>query len=600
MKGTDVEDHPTAPGREPAPATVELVGFQPTLNAEGEIEPSAADAAALAAHRRQRRLFLIWTLAILVVAIIFVPRVYRQAKTDRASAMARAAATEAEKGQLEEAVATVRSAYLMAPNDPQVVRAMAQILSGLNAPASMTYWNWVLSSSTARAEDRRQAAEAALKLGYYNRAGAIVKQLLHEDDRNAANLLMAARYYGLGGATSRALGFAELSVKSDPNYKPAVIFLAIQELDNPDLRQSGIDSLLKVAHEGDAYGFLAIQRLAQISDLTPQENQATLDALNAYGGENETRKIVELTLQMKLHPSQRDSLLQQAVAGHANASDDDLAQFGGWLNSVGESKWIFAMIPKEKLLKSKDLFLVYLDAMAAGRQWDDMDALMTKNHPPLETAYVELYLYRCSEELDDPESADLHWRGAEIAASHSGRESLYIADYAAKLGEYDRAEPIYRRLTHDMMAGRPAYLGLIRIYQSRDTAKLRDLLDEMTGRWPDDEAVANDDIYYNLLLNTKVSEMNARALALARTDPYSAPHLANVALAALRLHNPAQALRVFTDSHIQWENASAMTRVVYAATLQANHHSDEASRALASVNRATLPPEEKALIKDIR
>ena len=595
MKGVEPEKPRVM---EPDP-TVELVGFGPSLRQEGASLPSVADAAALARHHRQRWILILSAIALVIVLVFAGPVLYRTAKGWRASSLARSAEEQLAAHQIDEAVATVRSAYMMAPNDVEVLRAMAKILSTLNAPTAMTYWNWVLAAPSATVRDRQEATESALRLGLDNQAGTLIQGLLKEDPASAPNLLLAARYYAAAGATSQAMTFATKATAADAGYQPAIIFLANQELNNAYLRQAGVDALLKVARRNDAFAFLAIQRLADVPGLKPDEAAQALQHLNALPFTNQATKITQLILQLRQNPDQRDALLSQAVAADANASTDDLRQFGQWLNSIGEPGRVLTLIPKDRALSNKDLFLTYLDALGTLRQWKDMQALLAVPNVPLEAPYVELYLYRCARETGNMEDATLHWRSAELSASHNSRESLYIAGYAESLGDRDRAEPVYRLLTKDLMAGRPAYLGLLRIDAAKDTRTLSSLLDEMAARWPNDEAIANDAIYYHLLLNENIPQMYNRAVALAKADIHSAPHLTDVALAYLRLHKPALALRVFDEGHIQWSTASPSTLTVYAAALQANGRDDKAARVASTIPRPALRPEERTLIQSI-
>ncbi len=69
---------------------------------------------------------------------------------------------------------------------------------------------------------------------------------------------MAARYYNAVGASEKAVTFAMRATQSDPAYKPAAIFMAIQELASPSSHQTGVDGLMKIVDGDDAYSYLAI------------------------------------------------------------------------------------------------------------------------------------------------------------------------------------------------------------------------------------------------------------------------------------------------------------------------------------------------------
>jgi hypothetical protein len=142
-------------------------------------------------------------------------------------------------------------------------------------------------------------------------------------------------------------------------------------------------------------------------------------------------------------------------------------------------------------------------------------------------------------------------------------------------------------------------MGLLRVDWSKSTRTMADLLDEMAVRWPDDEGVINDDVYYHLLLRQHVPEMARQAETLVKNNPYSAAHLTTLALARLRQHDDEGALKVYEGSHIPWDTAAPSTVAVYAATLEANGRDRLAHRISASIPRDKLRPEEAALIRDL-
>jgi hypothetical protein len=283
---------------------------------------------------------------------------------------------------------------------------------------------------------------------------------------------------------------------------------------------------------------------------------------------SEAERITDLIFQLERHPDRQEGLLDAAVATHRDVPEADLRQFASWLNSVNQPARVLQLVPRDQALKSRELFLIYLDALGELKRWGDIAALLGKGPVPLEQASIELYLYRCARETGDAEAAD----------------SLYLADYAARLGDNERAAALYRQFTRDLVTGRAAYLGLLRVEQGQSTPTLLALLDQMASRWPDDEAVLNDDIYYNLLLNLRVREMEKRAVDQAKANPFSTAHLTNVALAYLRLHHPDWALRVYEHSQIPWKTATPSARAVYAATLSQTGHPAQALAVAASRN----------------
>jgi len=150
------------------------------------------------------------------------------------------------------------------------------------------------------------------------------------------------------------------------------------------------------------------------------------------------------------------------------------------------------------------------------------------------------------------------------------------------------------------IVSRLTFNGLLRVNASKDTATIRDILDQMTARWPMDVVIVDRDTYYNLLLNIRAQEMLQRETTLMKDDPYNLYHRTNLALAYLRLKKPEETMKVYHDANIQWDQAPVQAIVVYAATLSANGRNTQARRMIHLLDQDSLRTEERALVKSIR
>jgi tetratricopeptide (TPR) repeat protein len=564
-------------------------------------------AAALVEHdKRQKartkiRRWIIFLGLVASVALVLSigPVLYRAYKAWRASTLAIQGEKLVKSNRVEDAIPPIRSAFLLSPDNPEVLRAMAQALSALGAPGAMTYWNWVIHGRGVTEDDRRAAAECAMQNGLFNEASDIIRDLVVRDGRDARNQFLAARWSDQRATQDQTMFFATRAVNDDPAYKPAVLFLAVHELANPYLHQEGVNTLFHLAGDDDAASLGALHRLALDPSLTPAEVDRLIARLRSHPHAGEYERIAALALEIKRHPDQRDALLDQAMAAHHNATPADVALFAEWLNSHSQASRVLQLVSRERALSSKPIFAAYIDALAVLNRWSELKTLLTSAVVPLEAPFVEVFLSRCATEMGDDQAADLYWQNAVAAAAGNPALSFYLAGYAEKLGQNDRASAIYRNLTQDPVVSRIAYQGLQRVLSGKDTRTLRDLLDEMASRWPADQEMASQDIYLNLLLNEHVPDMHRRAVALFADDSYSIAHRTDLALACLRLNDPAGAFQAYSLASIDWNTVPVSDLVIYAATLRTNGRVKAAHQLLASVNRHTLRPEVRDLIKDI-
>jgi hypothetical protein len=580
-------------------ARVDLINFQPTHAVKDKRALDKTGAAVLTRRRNVRRAFALGALALVGFVLVFGPMLYRHFKAWRATEFALQGEELIRKNRVDDAIPPIRSAYTLSPHVPEVLRAMAQLLTAFSSPEATNYWKWLLQTPDATDDDRRAAINCAMNYGLFNEAWTMIKDLLARSGGDSRNQLLAARWSLERGTPPETMAYATRAVNDDPANKAAVLFLATQELANPYLHQEGVDSLLRIAGSDDDIGLQALRQASADPNLKPADIDRVIALLLSHPLDDEFERLATLSLEIKRHPEQRETLIDQAVAAHKNISPDDLAKFCEWLDTNHEAPRVLKFVSREKALSDKSLFFAYLDCLAALKRWDDIKNLLSRATVPLEAPLVELYLSDCADETGDEQGSDFHWRNALAAAYNDPVETLRLAVYAESHGQNDRAAAVYRTLTREPVTALTAYQGLVRVLRGQDTRTLRNLLDEMVTRWPKDPAIASQDTYLNLLLNERVPEMRQRAVGLLADDSNNLSLRTNVAFACLRLNDPAGALQAYHQAVIDWNTAPVNDLVVYAAALNANGHGVAARRLLVLVNRHALRPELRDLIKSI-
>jgi len=574
--------------------------FSPTQAVES-ISPASKINAAIPARRRVRR----WAIALVALCLFSLvllwlgPRLYHKFIAWRAAQFALQGEELIRKNQVEDAIPYIRSAYTLSPRTPEVLRAMAQLLTVFSSPAAPNYWNWLLQTTDATDDDRRAAIDCAMQYGLFDKAWSMIKDLLARNGGDSRNQLLAARWSAERGTPPQTMVYATRAADDDPINKAAILFLAAQELANPYLHQDAVNSLLRIVGSDDEFGLQALQQAVLDPNLKPADIDRIIAQLHSHPLGDESERVDTLVLEIRRHPEQREILIDRAVAAHQSVKPDDLALFCEWLNNNNEAPRVLKLIPREKALSNKSLCFAYLDCLAVLKRWDDIKNILSGATVPLEVPLVELYLSSCAHEMGDDRGSDLHWQEAVAAAQYNPVESLHLAVYAESHGQNERAADVYRALTHEPGTARIAYLGLMRVFSDKDFQTQCDLLDQIVSRWPHDPKLASKDILLHLLLNQRVPEMHERAVSLLADDSYNLSLRTNVALACLRLNDPAGALQAYHYAVIDWNTAPVADRVVYAATLNANGHGKAAHLLLVLVDRRTLQPEFRDLIKSI-
>lgn len=546
-----------------------------------------------------RRRVIIWSsiLVALVLVVLFAGTGYRAFKGWRARNLARSAEQELVANQLGKALEHARSAYLLAPDETEVLRAVAQTMSAIHDGSAISFWQQLLEKPTITLEDRRQAVDCALAQKQSVLATKWLQALLAMDSKNAKTLLLAAKERMANGDTPGALNFCSEAVQADPKDHQAAFAYAALQAGLPDTHLVGVDALFDLAAGKDAWALNALEVLARMPGLTAGQYEKVVAGLRQHPLAHEPQLIEAWMLEMQLQPGQRSEVLDRAVAAQKNVGPEALSAFCGWLNSIGEFQRVLELVSGPQALKRKDLLLPRLDALAGLKKWDEVQKTLSQPTLPLEDYFVELFRMRCADELGDHVASDLHWQNAQTAAAADPRQSLYLANYMEKLNQPARAQELYRKLIQNPIVARNAFEGLLRISQADGTAAVAGVLEKMAKEWPHDPSVLNDDAYFQLLLEKPPAHARKVAEGLVKDDPNSLPHRTVLALACLRMKDPAAAMQVYEGLNINWAQQSPSNAAVYAATLQANSRDEMAASLRRMIPLEKLRPEERALLE---
>jgi len=539
--------------------------------------------------------------ALLLCALIFIKPLYHLATGERARWLAGSAISLNEQGHADAAIEKATAAFQLKPDEPATWRAMAKVLAPTKGLVALAFWRRLIHSPAASLQDCRDYVETAIAWRQTAAASDEIQILLTSDPNSAINNLLAAKLHGVAGDRSGALAYARRAHDLDPSNPEITLVLASVLVAFPGSEHdSGMDLLWKAAAADTLAGLEAVTVLSRQNGLTGEDQDRIIARLEGNPLTDETHRLLALDMRLRRDPEHRESLLDAEQSRYGGEDGEHLRQFGSWLNAHGEYARIAQVIPLKKALLSKDLLLVYLDALASQNKWSEIAGLLQQANLPLEDAYIDVFLSRAYSELGDPRTSDAYWRRATADAAYNAEQGFFVAGYAEKLGQSKRAEDAYRTLTQKSDTARPAYDALLRLSIPKGTHATLAVLKEMHQRWPDDAAVSNDCAYMELLVKENIADARSQAEDLCAKYPDRLPHRTTLALAWLRSGQPASALQVYAGLNVNWTVAPASSATVYAAVLNANGRSPEALHIAAAINRELLRPEETELLQFAR
>ena len=603
--------------------------------------------------QRLRRLFYlaIPAIAALAAAIYFAaPPVGGAIKSWQSRRLARQAFALIEQKQWSEANAKARDAYLLRPSEPEARRAIARLLSrtGQGTPA-LEWWEKLNEAHRLTIEDRRDFAGAALAAGELATAATQIDLLLAQREGTAPiDILFAGQLAARRSDGVLAVDYAERAL-ADKRAKPyeilsaAILVLSATKPDSPPhiAAWKRIEDLArdpKNAASLDALVFLAQQRslappartgndttsfslsvpatqqpvapLTGDTSLSLGPSSATsqtattmglleiADALEKHPGARPYHQLLALQLHAQHDPPLTDEFARQAVERFGKGDDETLDALAAWLNSVGRARKTLDLLPPVRAVKRQDLFLQYINALAALDRWNEVKEVLSSERFPLEPVFQHMYLAIARTRLGEATAATNEWQRA-LEAANTSEKFLALASYAEQNHANDVADRAYSEAIRLAPKNRAAYTGRLRVAEaSGRTAEAQTLAAEIVQLWPDDATARNQDAYLRLLLGASDGAAEAaerQAQVLVAQEPWNWAARATLGLARLRLSRNKEALAVFRNVRATGSEPPGAL-AVRAAVLAVNGYEEGARGDAHNLGAEHLLPEERALI----
>jgi hypothetical protein len=290
--------------------------------------------------------------------------------------------------------------------------------------------------------------------------------------------------------------------------------------------------------------------------------------------------------------------LSQIYDGSAQAADETLATLAAWLNKIGRPAKTLEVLPQARAVQRQDLFLHYMNALAALQRWNDLKNLLTSERSPIEPVLQHMYLAVAQTHVGSATGATNEWQRA-LEVANTPEKLLALAKYAEQNSANDIADAAYSQAIKIAPKDRGAYDGRLRLaLKAGHTPQAQTIAAEIAQLWPDDLAARNQDAYLRLLLGASdgVAEVAERdAEVLARKEPRNWLARATLGLARLRLGRNKDALSAIRSIRVTG-NEPPGALAVRAAILAANGYEEGPRSDAHNLGSEHLLPEERALI----
>ncbi len=580
---------------------------------------------------RRIRLFVfvgaIATCALGVALYFAAPPIGGAIKAWQSRRLAHQAFALIEQKKWNEANAKARDAYLLRPTEPQAWRAIARLASRRGqGTAVLEWWKKVDEAHRLTIEDRRDYAASALAAGELVVAAPQVDLLLSQKGGSAPlDLLLAAQLAARRQNGVLALDYTERAT-TDPRAKPnellagAVLVLSMTKPNSPPYSKAW-ESIVKLARDPanpaslDALVFLAREQSRAPSRFSGEETPFSrdvraapqpetmgplevADALEKHPDARPSHQLLALGLRAQHDPALASQYVADAVERFRSGDDETIAALAAWLNSVARADKTLEVLPLDRALRGRDLFLQHVNALAALERWNEVKEILNSERFPLEPVFQHMYLAVARTRLGETTAATDEWQRA-LEAANTPEKLLAFADYAEQNHVNEVADRAYSQATRVAPKNRAAYAGRLRVALASDqTTEAQTIAGEIVKIWPDDAAARNQDDYLRLLLGASGEQAEAaerQAQILVAQEPWNWSARATLGLARLRLGRNADALAVFRKVRVTGAEPPGVL-AVRTAILAVNGYEESARGDAHNLGAEHLLPEERALI----
>ena len=494
---------------------------------------------------------------------------------------------------------------LMAQSAPEAIDLMwaGQLASRQNDPVlAIDYAERVLADERAKAYEIPSAATLVLSLTspYSQRYAEAWKRIedVARDPKNPASLgalVLLANEQALPPMSAIGRN-TSLSIESTP--APSQTSAA------PPSVAGGVDAGPMLQHPTPATqsGDTVTLNLAPISPSSPSGRAMSLtEVANALENHPDARpyhKLLAFEVRVRQDPALTDQYVADAVERFGNGDDETLAALGGWLNKIGRPAKTLEVLPQAHAVQRQDLFLLYINALAALQRWSEVKDLLMSEHSVVDPMLQHMYLAVAQAHLGAATGAINEWQRA-LEVADTPEKALALAKYAEQSSVNNIADAAYSITIKIVPKNRGAYDGRLRLaMQAGHTSQAQSIAAKIAQLWPDDAEARNQDAYLQLLLGAsddaaKAAERDAQLLVAK--EPRNWQARATLGLACLRLGRNKEALAAIREPRVTGVEPPGPL-AVRAAILAANGYEDGARNDARIVNAKPLLPEERTLI----
>src|SRR5205823_7459466 len=322
------------------------------------------------------------------------------------------------------------------------------------------------------------------------------------------------------------------------------------------------------------------------------------NALENHPDARPFHKLLALEVRARQDPILTDQYVADAVQRFGLGDDETIAALAGWLNKIGRPAKTLEVLPEARAGQRQDLFLLYINALAAVQRWNEIKDVLSGERFPIEPVLQHMHLAVAQARLGSATGATNEWQRA-LEVANTAEKLLALAKYAEQNSANDIADAAYAGAIKIEPQNRAAYAGRLHLaLAAGQTPRAQTIAAEIARLWPDDAEARNQNAYLQLLLGAtgeRAEAAESEARVLVAKEPRNWLARATLGLARLRLGRSKDAHAAIREPRVTGVELPGPI-AVRAAILAANGFEDGARNDARILSAKSLLPEERALI----
>ncbi|MGC3992225.1 MAG: DUF2542 family protein [Chthoniobacteraceae bacterium] len=350
----------------------------------------------------------IGVVAVILVVMLFVAKpAYKGWRVASASSLVKEAKELMAAERWEEASQKILAGMVRSPDDPSVLRVMADFLTLQNSPPDriIPILKKLVQSGTSTLDDRSKLGVALLRDNQVSEAQKILNAMTEQErESTRAGVELQAHLMRVNGNIIQAEGMLRRALELDRDNSESMLRLAAMDLMNPfkEVQAQAVANFWKVARSGDENSLRAIDVLATDKNLTATGCTELLELLAKRPSVPERHRLLVLASYIRLSPEQRDAVVESEVQKY---KDQPVMQCLGhlrWLHTLGEDERVLKIITRVQAIKARELLILYTEALAATGKWKELQAVIKETPSlPLSSAEKSVMLARAAKGLGE-------------------------------------------------------------------------------------------------------------------------------------------------------------------------------------------------------